>query len=62
MNAVGEPDSFDIDHKFLEILAAAIPGEILYYGFQRSSNFNIVFVVLIPDDVPAGERRLIQII
>ena len=62
VNAVSHPDTFQVGFEFLKIIGSLIRS-VFIYSFQRATNAQVVFVVLIPENIaPFGSclRKVIN--
>ncbi len=62
VDAVGEEYPFGIDQKILIFSCFRINGCVLQNGFQRMADAQVVFAVLVPEDVPAVLGGFCQVI
>ena len=62
VNAIREPDTFQIDLQRLELIRAMIDGKVGIDHFQHLTDAKIIFTVLIEGNVPAKKSRLGKII
>ena len=62
MDAVCEPDPLGVLDEFLEIFTVAIAGVGAHDRRQKRANAQVVLVILVVDDVPAGQGRLRQVV
>ncbi|KAF5037248.1 hypothetical protein DSECCO2_566610 [anaerobic digester metagenome] len=62
MDAVAEPYPFGINHKIPETVAFAIAGVVLHNILEGAPDGQVVFVVLIKQNVAAGNGCLAEII
>ena len=62
VDAIREPDTFQIDLQRLELIRAMIHREVGIDHFQHLADAKIVFPVLVEGDIPAKKSRLGKII
>lgn len=62
VDAVGKPNPFQVDLKIAPVFGVLITAVILVNMFQRAADRQVVFIILIPDDVAACIASLTQII
>ena len=62
VDPVGEPDPLQIGFKGLPVLRGLIPFKTGVYPFQGLADLQVVAVVLVPDDVPACQPGLGELI